>query len=80
VKIPRDCTGPDLVRALRRFGYSVSRQPGSHIVMTTVRDGEHHVTIPNHRPIKIGTMHEILKNVATHHHVTVAELLRQLDI
>src|SRR5437764_465725 len=52
MKIPRDCTGPELVRALRKFGYSVSRQSGSHITMTTQRDGEHHATIPNHRFVR----------------------------
>lgn len=80
MKIPRDCTGPELVRALRKFGYSVSRQSGSHITMTTQRDGEHHVTVPNHRPIKVGTLQDILKDVAAHHKLTLDELVRQLEI
>jgi hypothetical protein len=48
--------------------------------MTTERFGEHHVTIPNHRPIKVGTLQDILKDVAAHHQLTVERLLEQLDL
>ena len=75
MKIPRDCTGQHLVKALRKFGYSIVRQSGSHIIMTTQRDGEHHVTVPNHR-----TLHDTLKDIAAHHHLTVEELLRELHL
>ena len=80
MKIPRDCTGQHLVKALRKFGYSIVRQSGSHIIMTTQRDGEHHVTVPNHRPIKVGTLHDTLKDIAAHHHLTVEELLREFHL
>ncbi len=80
MKIPRDCTGPELASALRRFGYAIDRQSGSHLVMTTQRDGEHHVTVPNHRPIKVGTLQDILKDLAAYHRLTVADLLRELDL
>jgi len=36
--------------------------------------GEHHEVIPNHSPIKIGTLKSILRNVAAHHRITVAAL------
>jgi predicted RNA binding protein YcfA (HicA-like mRNA interferase family) len=80
VKIPRDCTGPQLVRALRKFGFTQGPQSGSHIKMTTQTGGEHHVTVPNHRPIKVGTMHDILKDTAAHHGLTVEQLLHELDL
>ncbi len=38
MKLPRDCNGVQLVKALRRFGYQQVRQTGSHIVMTTQED------------------------------------------
>jgi len=41
MKIPRDVNGPVLVSALQRFGYVVIRQTGSHIRVSTQRDGEH---------------------------------------
>ena len=80
MKLPRDCNGVQLVKALRKLGYQHTRQTGSHIIMTTQIDGEHHVTIPNHRPIKIGTLSDILKAVAFHHKTTLEELLHKLDL
>jgi hypothetical protein len=38
------------------------------------------VTIPDHRPLKMGTLHGILKDVATHHGLIVEELVRQLEL
>jgi predicted RNA binding protein YcfA (HicA-like mRNA interferase family) len=35
MKLPRDVSGPDLVKALRKLGYEVTRQKGSHIRITT---------------------------------------------
>ena len=47
---------------------------------TTQLDGEFHVTVPEHYPIKIGTFKSILKLVAAHHGLTVDELLEKLDL
>jgi len=80
VKIPRDCNGAELVRALRRLGYETQRQTGSHIQLTTRRCGEHHVSVPNHRPLKVGLLHDVLKDVAQHHGMTVEELVRELGL
>ena len=80
MKLPRNIGGAQLVKALRALDYTVTRQRGSHIRMTTVRDGEHHEVIPNHSPIKLGTLHSILKSVAAHHKITLEELLRRLDL
>ncbi|HEY9676307.1 MAG TPA: type II toxin-antitoxin system HicA family toxin [Waterburya sp.] len=44
-----------MVTALVRLEYEVSRQTGSHIRLTSQRNGEHHITVPAHDPIKIGT-------------------------
>jgi len=56
VKIPRDISGPELVKALRTLGYTVDRQSGSHIRVTTQQDGENHEVVPHHHPIKTGTL------------------------
>jgi predicted RNA binding protein YcfA (HicA-like mRNA interferase family) len=59
VKVPRDLSGSDLVKALRIFGYEAVRQTGSHIRLRSVYTGtEHLITIPNHTPIKLGTCRE----------------------
>ncbi len=59
MKTPRDLSGQELARALRAFGYEVSRQHGSHLRVTTQLGGEHHEVISNHSPIKIGTLKSI---------------------
>jgi hypothetical protein len=53
---------------------------GSHIRVTTRRDGENHEVIPWHHPIKTGTLASILKRIAAHHRLTVEELLEMLDL
>ncbi len=80
MKLPRDVAGTDLLKALRRLGYEVTRQRGSHIRVTTQRDGEHHEAIPHHDPIKPGLLSSILKSVATHHRMSVEELLKILHL
>ncbi|WP_349680607.1 type II toxin-antitoxin system HicA family toxin [Flavihumibacter sp. UBA7668] len=39
---------------------------GSHIRLTTEQNGQHHITIPHHDPLKIGTLSAILSDIATH--------------
>ncbi len=79
MRIPRQVSGTDLARALRALGYERVRQDGSHMRLTTERNGTHHVTIPAHRPIKVGTLlNGILKPVAAHHRMTIEELLHDL--
>jgi predicted RNA binding protein YcfA (HicA-like mRNA interferase family) len=81
VKIPRDLDAAELVRALRVLGYESVRQDGSHIRLTTTVNGIHHVTVPNHRPLKTGTLlGGVLKPVAAHHHLTVEQLLIKLGL
>jgi predicted RNA binding protein YcfA (HicA-like mRNA interferase family) len=78
VKLPRDISGVDLASVLGRLGYEVSHQTGSHIRLTTQRGGEHHLTIPAHEPIRVGTLSAILRNLAEHHQLSREELLNEL--
>ena len=80
MKTPRDVSGSDLAKALRSLGYERSRQDGSHIRLTTTSGGEFHVTVPNHQPIKVGTLKSILKQVAERHNMTAEDLIRQLEL
>jgi predicted RNA binding protein YcfA (HicA-like mRNA interferase family) len=66
VKLPRNLSGAELVQALQKVGYTVTRQKGSHIRLTTNRNGAHHVTVPDHDPLKVGTLASILRDVAEH--------------
>ena len=71
-------SGEALAKALEKLGYTVDRQTGSHIRLTTQENGEHHITIPNHSPIKIGALSAILRDIENHFDVTREELLTQL--
>jgi len=65
MKTPRNLSAQELINILTRFGYEVSRQRGSHIRLVKLSDnGTHHVTIPNHNPIKLGTLSSIISDVA----------------
>ena len=64
-RIPRDLSGRNLCKVLDKFGYSITRQSGSHLRLTSHQMGtEHSITIPSHYPIKIGTLNKILRDVA----------------
>jgi predicted RNA binding protein YcfA (HicA-like mRNA interferase family) len=78
LKLPRDLDGAELARLLARLGYTVSRQSGSHMRLSTRVTGEHHVTIPMHSPLRVGTLAAILDAVAAHHQISRAELLARL--
>lgn len=65
--LPRDLSGEALASLLRRYGYQVTRQTGSHLRLTSRAKGiEHHITIPAHQQIKVGTLGAILKDVAAY--------------
>ncbi len=78
MKLPRDLSGRELVGALARLGYETDHEAGSHIRLTTQRAGEHHVTIPAHDSLKVGTLSAILRDVASHAGLSREELLRLL--
>ena len=56
MKLPRDLAGGELARSPAKVGYRVTRQTGSHVRLTTDRPTQHHVTIPAHDPLKLGTL------------------------
>lgn len=79
MKLPRDLSGEDLAKGLRQFGYLPTRQGGSHVRLTRESaEGDHHVTIPKHRSLRLGTLNSLLGEVATHLGIDKAELLRAL--
>jgi len=78
MKLPRDLSGPELAKLLRTVGYEITRQTGSHLRLTTEQQGQHHLTIPNHFPLKVGTLSGILKDVSEHLGITKNELLGRL--
>lgn len=75
MKLPRDVSGDELAKRLRVFAYQVTRQSGSHLRLTTTELGEHHVTVPRHDPLKLGTLAGILGDVAEHFNLDRDEII-----
>jgi len=78
VRLPRDLSGRRLARSLGALGYEITRQTGSHLRLTTTEHGEHHVTIPAHASLRVGTLAAVLSDVAVHHGLSRDELLERL--
>jgi predicted RNA binding protein YcfA (HicA-like mRNA interferase family) len=67
LRLPRDLSGHDLIKLLRRYGYEVTRQVGSHIRLQSSLQGHpHQITIPAHSSLRIGTLNSILSDVAVY--------------
>lgn len=66
MKLPRDMSGAELARLLRHYGYEQTHRVGSHMRLTTRDHGEHHVTIPAHDHLRVGTLEYIIASVAHH--------------
>ena len=80
MKLPRDVSGDDLAKALQALGYRITRQTGSHLRLTTTEGGQHHVTVPRHDPLRVGTFATILDRVAAHFGVSRDELLERIKL
>jgi len=79
VKLPRDIDGEELARVLDKYGYKITRQTGSHIRLTSaIKGAEHHITIPSHNPLKIGTLSSILNEVAAYLEMDRKTLIEKL--
>jgi predicted RNA binding protein YcfA (HicA-like mRNA interferase family) len=78
MRVPRDLSGKDLAKKLSMFDYEVTRQTGSHMRLTTTTKGTHHVTIPAHKNLRLGTLANVLNSVAQHLEISRDALLSKL--
>ncbi len=78
-KIPRDISGEELTKLLKKYGYEVNRKTGSHIrLVSKFKDEEHNITVPDHHPIKIGTLNNILSDLVDHLKIDKKEIINKL--
>ncbi len=66
-RLPR-LSGPELIRALEKLGFSVVRQRGSHVLL---RRGDASCVVPLHKELKTGTLAGALNQAG----LTASELL-----
>jgi predicted RNA binding protein YcfA (HicA-like mRNA interferase family) len=78
MKLPRNLNGRKLANHLtRKWGFEERKQTGSHVILTSPNP-VFHVSIPDHRPLRIGTLQSILSDIASRLNVKTDDLLRDL--
>ena len=79
MRLPRDCGGADLVRALcTHWAYMQVHQTGSHIILETDDPSHQRIAVPAHRNLRLGTLNSILRAVAAHKGVARTDILLTL--
>jgi predicted RNA binding protein YcfA (HicA-like mRNA interferase family) len=79
MKLPRDLAGADLVRVLcKHFGYRQVNREGSHIILQVETPQHHRLAVPDHHPLRLGTLNAILRSVASVQGVEKEDILRRL--
>ncbi len=79
MKLPRDLSGAELVKVLsRRYGYARVHQEWSHIVLQTERPVHHRISVPDHSPLRLGTLNAILNAVSRAQGVSKDVILQKL--
>jgi predicted RNA binding protein YcfA (HicA-like mRNA interferase family) len=78
MRLPRDISGAELAHLVKRYGYVITRQTGSHIRLTTTLPHEHHITIPHHNPLRIGTLAAICADIAHHQGYSKDRIIQEL--
>ena len=79
MRLPRDLSGTELANLLRNYGYEITRQTGSHLRLTSsVKGREHHITIPRHHELRVGTLSAILGDVTAYLDISREELIEEL--
>jgi len=71
VKLPRDLSGADIVKCLKRLGFTVVRQKGSHARLIK---GDKRVTVAMRGFVPAGTLQNVLRQAE----VTIQDLLDAL--
>ena len=66
-----------LIKLLKKYDFKITRQTGSHIRLTSNLSGEYHITIPNHNPLKIGTLNHILSEIAQYLDIDKVDLIHE---
>jgi len=73
-RIPRDISGRELAGLLNKYGYIIVLQTSS----SRFKHKEHKITIPDHQVIKIGTLNNILNEVAEYLKKSKQDLIKDL--
>lgn len=59
MKLPRDLSGAEMVKILKKNGFVVKNQRGSHVTLEGPKGQM--VVVPQHPSLKVGTLSAIIK-------------------
>ena len=79
MKTPRNLNGKDLCDRMSRVGYFRDRKAGDHFVMVN-EARTHTVSVPQHKPLKVGTLASILNDLIEATGLSREELFRKLGL
>jgi predicted RNA binding protein YcfA (HicA-like mRNA interferase family) len=77
-RVPRGLSGRRFIQLCEKLGYAYARSNSSHVVLTTQRDGEFSICVPDHKELSIGTMSDLLLDMSRHHGMSKSELMNLL--
>ena len=79
MKLPRNTSGKDLIRALKRvYDYQQVHQQGSHVILQSGAPHKHRLSVPDHKALRPGTLNSILRAVAKAQKLDKKAVLREL--
>ena len=67
-------SGQEAAKALRKKGYELDHQTGSHLILRHQNPPYRRLTVPNHKELAKGTLRAIIREAG----LTVEEFLRLL--
>ena len=77
MKLPRGLSGAELIKLLcKHHGYPQVNQEGSHVILQTEVPQHHRISVPDHNPLRIGTLNAILNAVARAKGISKEDVLR----
>ncbi|MCD6573459.1 MAG: type II toxin-antitoxin system HicA family toxin [Thermoplasmata archaeon] len=72
-------SGEQVIKLLRKLGYEIIRQKGSHVRLRKITEaGEHNITVPKHPEVAKGTLNDILTKVSIWNNISKEKLIEML--
>ena len=72
-------SGEQVIKLLRKLGYEIIRQKGSHVRLRKITEaGEHNITVPKHPEVTKGTLNDILSKVSIWNNISKEKLIEML--
>jgi len=68
-------SGREVMKALRKIGYEIDHQKGSHMILRNINPPYRRLTVPDHKEIAKGTLRAIIRQAG----LTVEKFIELLE-